>query len=262
MRPSPISRGISSLPLAVDFVLDSGFNIFQKANAERELGESPDPPGLLPARVITNEEHVRTTKVSNMSLTSLANREISSRETTFLQNRMKPEIAEQANMLISKFEIPSTKLHSLTMDLMPLATKTPVEPTKASNALESLSRYIPTESVTLYIAACSAASALKDKLKPETSGWIYWGFVILTPLLFLIIFIGMRRSADLPALPPIPNWPWWKLFASTVAFAVWALAVPGSPYLNGEVGGVIAAFLAVFVSTFLTLLEPVFQSRA
>jgi hypothetical protein len=145
---------------------------------------------------------------------------------------------------------------------MPLAAAPPIEPSKGSNALDSLARYIPTEVITLYVAACSAMTALKDKVPGNAPYYVYWGFVGLTPLLFLIILVGKRRSAGLPALPSLGKWPWWKLVASLTAFGIWALAVPGTPYLRGEVGGVVAAFLALFVSTFLTLLEPVFETKS
>ena len=55
------------------------------------------------------------------------------------------------------------------------------------------------------------------------------------------------------------NLPWWKLVASTIAFSVWALAVPNTPYLNSQSGKIVAAFGALFVSTLLTLLEPIFE---
>src|SRR5437867_1310455 len=112
------------------------------------------------------------------------------------------------------------------------------------------------EAITLYIAACSVMAALKDKVPSGIPYWVYWAFVFLTPLLFLIIFAGRRRSDGLPAFPPFRAWPWFTICASTIAFGVWSLAIPGTPYLKGEVGGVLAAFLALFVSTFLTLLEP------
>jgi hypothetical protein len=196
-----------------------------------------------------------------MSLSSLADQEISNRETTFIESRMKPRVSAYANMMLDKLEIPSTKLNLLNESLLPLAAETPIEPTKGSNTLDSLARYIPTEAITLYVAACSAMAALQGKLPPGASYWVYWGFVIVTPLLFLIIFIGKRRSIQLPPLPSFKQWPWWKLIASTTAFGVWALAVPGTPYLTGEVGGVLAAFLALFISTFLTLLEPIFEPK-
>ena len=50
---------------------------------------------------------------------------------------------------------------------------------------------------------------------------------------------------------------------STIAFAAWALAIPGSPYLSvkGADGGVVAALIALFASTILSLLEPVFERK-
>lgn len=196
-----------------------------------------------------------------MSLTSMADSEISSHETNFLANRMRPRVSAHANAMLQSFNIAAAKATDLTENLLPLATETPVEPTKGSNALDSLARYIPTEAITLYVAACSAMAALKGKIPADAEFWVYWIFVVLTPLLFLVIFMGKRRSADLPVLPAFSNWPWWKLCASTIAFGVWALAVPSGPYSGGEISGILAAFFALFVSTFLTLLEPIFEPK-
>ena len=196
-----------------------------------------------------------------MSLSSLAKQEINTREAAFLQQRMKPVVAEFTPALMSKFGIPAAQAVALQDDLLPLAAKEPNEPTKGSNALDALARYIPTEAITLYVAACSALAALAGKVPPEAPYWTYWIFVGLTPVLFLLIFAGQRRAKDLSPFPKFAQWPWWKLIASTIAFGVWSLAVPGTPYLKGEVGGIVAAFLAILVSTFLTLLEPIFQSR-
>jgi hypothetical protein len=193
-----------------------------------------------------------------MSLSSLADQAIINRETSFLQKRMKPLVTQHATTMLHKFDIAPAKVELLTENLLPLAAKAPVESTKGSNTLDSLVRYIPTEAITLYIAACSVMAALKDKVPPGIPYWVYWAFVILTPLLFLIIFAGRRRSDGLPAFPPFRALPWFTICASTIAFGVWSLAIPGTPYLKGEVGGVLAAFLALFVSTFLTLLEPIF----
>jgi hypothetical protein len=57
----------------------------------------------------------------------------------------------------------------------------------------------------------------------------------------------------------VKDFPWWKLLASTIAFLVWALAVPTSPYLSGQAGGAVAALAALFISTFLSLFEPIFD---
>jgi hypothetical protein len=145
--------------------------------------------------------------------------------------------------------------------LQPLAAESPVQKTPPSNALDALVKYIPTESITLYVAATSAAtlSTLKTGFPNFSMWWVYWAFVVLTPILFLLIYVGKRRSQKLSFLPESKKeWPWWKLFASTLAFMVWALAVP--PLLeSSDVGKVAAAFGALLVSTMLSLIGAVVE---
>ncbi len=52
-----------------------------------------------------------------------------------------------------------------------------------------------------------------------------------------------------------------KMFAATAAFLVWALAVPAAPtYPRNERAR--AGFGAIIISTFLSLLEPIFERPA
>ena len=132
---------------------------------------------------------------------------------------------------------------------------------KTSAAFEALARYIPTEVVTLYIAAASAMGALKKALPAINEVNTYWFFVVITPLVFLIVFAGKRLANGETALPGISDWPWWKLFAATFAFSIWALAVPTAPYLTGVEGGAVAAFFATFVSVLLSMLAPIFERK-
>ena len=136
----------------------------------------------------------------------------------------------------------------------------PVVPprTTVNNALSMLVKYIPTESVTLYVAAISAAAAL-NSFWSITGTHIYWFFAALTPVIFILIYLGKRRALRLPTLPRVSEFPLWKLFACTVAFLVWALAVPGNPYVSPESGGAVVGFFALFISTVLSLLEPIFD---
>jgi hypothetical protein len=87
----------------------------------------------------------------------------------------------------------------------------------------------------------------------------YWFYVALTPVFFLLVYISGVRAASKP-VPGVNQWPWWKLVASTIAFAVWALAVPGSPYITPATGA-LAGLAALFVSSILTLLEPIFTKN-
>lgn len=196
-----------------------------------------------------------------MSLSSLVTDEIRRTENSFLQQQVKPNVILAAENITKKLRPENPQPSEIIQDLVPLAASDPIQPKKASNAFDSLANYIPTEAVTLYVAASSAMLALKDTFAWVTEGGVYWSFVCLTPILFLIIFCGKRREANLSLLPSISQWPWWKLAASTLAFAVWALAIPTTPYLQGAGGGAVAAFGAVLVSTFLTLLQPIFERK-
>jgi len=197
-----------------------------------------------------------------MSLSSLATEEIRRTEKQFLQEQAQPRVLLASSNLTQKLNLTGTQPEELKEELVPLATAEPTEPWEALNAFDSLAKYIPTEAVTLYVAASSAMLALKETFAWITEARVYWLFVCLTPILFLIIFCGKRREANLSLVPPmIARWPWWKLVASTVAFAVWALAIPTTPYLQGAAGGAVAAFGAVLVSTFLTLLQPIFERK-
>jgi hypothetical protein len=133
---------------------------------------------------------------------------------------------------------------------------------QVTNALSALTKYIPTEAVTLYIAAVSATVALKEIFPFVTDIGMYWFFAAFTPIFLFITFLGKRRAAGLAALPSAREWPWWDMVAATVAFLIWALAVPGNQLLDTPTGGVVAGFLAIFVSTILSGIESFFRRPA
>jgi hypothetical protein len=199
-----------------------------------------------------------------MSLTSLVDERIVRKEQNLLHRRLRPITRRYLDEMVPKYFALNAGEHNkiladLTDDLLPLAGESPTERTKASDALDSLVKYIPTESITLYVAASSAMPMILKTFVSVTEASVYWFFGLLTPILFLLIFAGKRRTAGLSALPKLREWPWWRLIASTVAFLVWALAIPTTPYLTGEAGKVVAAFFALFISIFLGLLEPIFE---
>lgn len=134
---------------------------------------------------------------------------------------------------------------------------------QATNTLSMLVKYIPTESITLYVAALSAVAALQSFSPRITPKVIYWFFATLTPILVLVIYFGKRSVAKLkPTVPTLWQWPWWKTIAATIAFLVWALAVPTNPYIDGALKSALVGFLAIFVSTILSVFEPLFDRPA
>lgn len=132
-----------------------------------------------------------------------------------------------------------------------------VNQNQVTESLESLVKYIPTEAVTLYVATLSAARLLRSVMPGFDPHTIYWAFFLVTPLLFLLVYASKRASDGLKPLPAPNKWPWWELIACTIAYSVWGLAVPGNPYVDSALVAAFAAFGAVVISTFLTLLEPI-----
>jgi hypothetical protein len=145
------------------------------------------------------------------------------------------------------------------------APPTPVPSNKVNDAASMLIKYVPTESITLYVAAVAATPAF-ETVAPignlQYGPFFYWLGAVLTPLFTFGLYVAKRRSLKLtPAFPGWAKMPLWTMTASTICFVVWALAVPGGLFLQGdniELKGVIAAFAATFVSTVLSVIESFF----
>lgn len=128
------------------------------------------------------------------------------------------------------------------------------------NALSALVEYIPTETITLYIATIGAQPVLAHTLGTLTKAAVYWSFVTLTPVLFALVYAGKRHAAGERRWPGWRQWPWWPTIAATIAFTTWAVAVPGGPYLTDDNGRVLAGLMAIVVSTLLGVVGRVFAA--
>jgi hypothetical protein len=191
-----------------------------------------------------------------MSLASLADETILKREKRWLCERFR-----DTNLaLATKVSFPAEKFEWLHGNFVPAASAVPLMQTKVSSALDALARFIPTETITLYIAASTIQAAITSTLGLSAKG-VYWLFAALTPILFLLVLAGKRRSTGLPPFPKLREWPWWKLVACTVAFLLWALALPTSPFWRQEEGRTLAGFGALAISIFLSLLDPIFEPQ-
>ncbi len=115
-----------------------------------------------------------------------------------------------------------------------------------------LTKYVPTEAVTLYVATVSATPELKSFLPWMSATVSYYLWLAFTPIIVLLVYLG-ARPAD-PTVSWYKKWPWWKMVASAAAFAVWALAVPGNPYVSNTAAAAAAGVLALVVSTLLNLI--------
>lgn len=126
-----------------------------------------------------------------------------------------------------------------------------VAPPARPDGFAMLTRFIPTETVTLYVAAL----ALEDTVASYhvTAFHIYAGFAIATPILLAVV-TKRTQIVDPANSKPIH---WFPLLASLLAFLVWGLSVPG--LIDSDKAGLMAlcGFGALVLSTLLSLVEPI-----
>jgi hypothetical protein len=126
-------------------------------------------------------------------------------------------------------------------------------PAQREDRFDQLTKYIPTETVTFYVAAV----ALKAKDATPFESWsLYAAGALITPLALYAIGFAKQRAAN-PQQPFRPQA--WPVVAAVLAYLVWALAVPGGAPISDDARH-IASIGALFVSTILALADPIFRA--
>lgn len=141
-----------------------------------------------------------------------------------------------------------------------------------SNALQVVVAYIPTEILTLYVAMMAVLrhpgqSQPQAGAPTQPGGFIgngplmaFWAFFIATPVVVWLLYAAKVKAASRPVPVKPAQWPLWEMFASTVSYAAWALAMPDCPFWSQPWYSSQMAGLAVLsASTVLGLLAPLFQ---
>lgn len=127
-------------------------------------------------------------------------------------------------------------------------------PPAADDRFEALTRYIPTETITLFVAAMSVQPMLAA-LWPPLGPWVlYWAFAVLTPALQLLLIWLKQREAEGKDATPAPFRPHpWPVIAGLIAYLVWALSVPATGFVEGEAAKAVGAVGALFISSVLSV---------
>jgi hypothetical protein len=136
----------------------------------------------------------------------------------------------------------------------------------SGSQMQVIATYIPTEVLTLYVAT---VAVLHDSSKPillspkaRMTAWITFGvFVVGTPVIVWLSYAGKVHTA-VQQLPLAPRtWPFWEMFAATVAYIAWAFALPNSPFESFEnwYSSALAGVVVLTTTTILGLLAPVLQ---
>jgi len=130
-----------------------------------------------------------------------------------------------------------------------------------SNTLSAIATYIPTEVLTVYIAALAAVQNTED-----TSSFAMWVtfalFLILTPIIVWLVYAAKVKSAGKPLPLTFSQCPLWEMSAGTLAFVAWAIALPAAPFLEYlGLPGTLATVILLVTTTLLGLFAPLFQNQ-
>jgi hypothetical protein len=146
------------------------------------------------------------------------------------------------------------------------AVDTPIsEKDSTKGSIDALTKYIPTETLTLYIATVSALPAIDNLFQEPIDGFYLYMiligiFSLLTIVFVILIYAGKynKTHKDIWWPPKSSEIPVWSLISATLAFIVWAVAIPNSLYELSSSWGVIASLLALFTSISLPRLQEAF----
>lgn len=142
--------------------------------------------------------------------------------------------------------------------LGPIGAASAVAQPDADDPFDLLTKYIPTETLTLYVAAMSARTSIAEAFPRIGAMQLFCAGTVATPLLLLLASYGKQRASTVAA-PFRPHW--WPYVASAVAFLAWAPSVPGLIPESDKGLQVLAAFAALSISTLLALFEKAFAPR-
>jgi hypothetical protein len=141
----------------------------------------------------------------------------------------------------------------------------PETATTVSSAVSAIAAYIPTEVLTVYIAilATFGVSIKSGGGATTTPLALYVIFLVLAPLVVWGLYAARARQAGRPLPASLAAWPKWEMLAATVAYAVWAAAMPASPLgVFGWFNQAAAGVVALIVSMLLGVFAPVFASNS
>lgn len=139
--------------------------------------------------------------------------------------------------------------------------KEPAPESTVTAALGVIVSYIPTEVITAYVAV---VAALQDKSASSVvPPWAaFWAFLVASPIVVWLVYAAKVQGAGQPVPFSPMAWPRWEMSAATIAYAAWAFALPGTPFVSYSwYSTALAGVMVPIVAVVLGLLAPLFQQR-
>jgi hypothetical protein len=131
-----------------------------------------------------------------------------------------------------------------------------------TSALKNIMTYIPGEIVTTYVAVVAVLPPVTDGASTGASitPWVvFFVFLALTPIVSWLIYAAKAINAGDPPPWSIAKWPKWEMTAATVAYVIWAAALPDNPF-NGFAwySAGVSGIILLVCSMMLGLIAPIF----
>lgn len=81
-----------------------------------------------------------------------------------------------------------------------------------------------------------------------------------TPVVVWLVYGAKVKALEKPVPIRFGAWPLWEMFAATLAFSAWTLALPNSPFaVYPWYSSALSGVAVLVASTVLGLLAPFFQ---
>jgi len=131
------------------------------------------------------------------------------------------------------------------------------KPADTTSTVQSIATYIPSDVLTVYIAAIAAFGTTTVGSPEAWAAFVV--FLIASPVAVWASFATSWRASN-STLPLSPRqWPSFAMAASLLAFAAWAFALPQTPFaVFGWYNSAIAGLVVLITLTVLGVARPLF----
>lgn len=101
----------------------------------------------------------------------------------------------------------------------------PSQPVGVSTSLfNQITRWIPTETITLYVALLPLLAPLAQHNPSYSSRWLlFWLITAINPAVVILLIMAKTPPGQ------TFSFPWFEMIAAPIAFAAWAFALPDTP---------------------------------
>ena len=100
----------------------------------------------------------------------------------------------------------------------------------STDLVNQITRWIPTETITVYVALLSLLAPLAQHAPSYHTRWLLFGLIAgSNPLIVILLTMAKTLPGEAFSLP------WFEMLVAPVAFAAWAFALPDTP-LNSVTG--------------------------